>query len=206
MTNPPAPPRPRKVPRLIEQLGRVRTDDYAWMKDDDWQKVMRDPSVLRADIREHLQAENAYRQAMLEGTAELQAAIYEEMKGRMKEDESSVPAPDGPFDYYARYAVGGQHPVYARRPRAVGEEEVLIDADALAQGQAYYEIGAAGHSPDHSLFAWAEDDQGSEYFTIKIKDLATGELLPHTVESAYGDRHLVCSCIPTDAYAEDVVG
>ena len=184
----PKPPVAKKVPKRIEQLGRVRTDDYAWMKDDNWQKVMRDPSILRADIRSHLEAENAYREAMLAQTRDLQTAIYEEMKGRIKEDESSVPAPDGAWDYYVRYQVGGQHPVYARRPRGRADgEQVLIDADALAKGHAYYEVGAADHSPDHALFAWAEDDQGSEYFTIKTKDLAPGEVLPHVVESANGD-------------------
>ena len=186
--SPPMPPAAKKVPKRIEQLGRARSDDYAWMKDDNWQAVMRDPTLLRADIRDHLTAENAYREAMLAPTKDLQATIYEEMKGRLKEDDASVPAPDGPWDYYVRYALGAQHPIHARKPRGKdGPEQVLIDVDALAKGQAYYELGAAEHSPDHALYAWAEDDQGSEYYTIKIKDLATGEVLASPVENAYGD-------------------
>src|SRR3954470_5408430 len=158
----PKPPVAPKRPLVIEQLGRVRTDDYAWMKDENWQQVMRDPSALRCDIRTHLEAENAYREAMLAQTKDLQATLYEEMKGRMKEDESSLPAPDGPWEYYARYEIGGQYPVYARRPRGREDgEQVLIDADALGKGLAYYEVGGTDHSPDHALFAWAEDDQGS---------------------------------------------
>jgi oligopeptidase B len=185
MPKPSAPVAP-KQPKRIEQLGRARTDDYAWMKDDGWQKVMRDPSVLRPDIRVHLEAENAYRQAMLASTETLQAQIYEEMKGRIKEDDSSAPQPDQGFDYYVRYQVGAQHPIHARR-RHGGDEEVLVDADARAHGQAYYEIGHADHSPDQALFAWAEDDQGSEYFTIRVKDLATGEDLGAPAESGHGD-------------------
>src|SRR5271155_4485147 len=99
----PKPPIATKQPKRIEQLGRVRVDDYAWMKDDNWQAVLRDPSVVRADVRDHLVAENAYAEAMLAPTRALQEAMFEEMKGRIKEDDSSVPTPDGPWDYYARY-------------------------------------------------------------------------------------------------------
>src|SRR3954470_17451759 len=99
----PAPPAARKDPKRIEQLGRVRVDDYAWMKDDNWQQVLRDPALLRADVRAHLEAENAYTKAVLTGTETLQAQLFAEMKGRIKEDDASVPEPDGAFEYYIRY-------------------------------------------------------------------------------------------------------
>lgn len=183
----PVPPIARKDPKRIEQLGRVRVDDYAWLKDDNWQQVLRDPSVVRADVRAHLEAENAYSQAMLAGTEALQAAMFAEMKGRIKEDDSSVPAPDGPWDYYVRYAIGAQHPIHARRPRGSAEgEEILLDEDGEAQGKAYFQVGGAQHSPDHRLYAYAVDEQGSEVYRILIKDLATGETLPEPVESATG--------------------
>ena len=183
----PTPPRARKEPRRIEQLGRVRTDDYAWMKDDAWQQVLRDPKALRADVREHLEAENAYMKAMLASTEELQARLFAEMKGRIKEDDSSVPAPDGAWEYYVRYELGAEHPVHGRKPRGGGEEQVLIDEEALAKGKAYFHVGGAGHSNDHALYAWAADEQGSEYYTIRVKDLATGEEAAAPIESAYGD-------------------
>ncbi len=163
-------------------------DDYAWIKDDNWQQVLRDPKVLRADVRNHLVAENAYTKAMLAGTEALQAELFAEMKGRIKQDDSSVPAPDGPWDYYARYDTGAEHPVHARRPRGAAEgEQVLLDEPALAAGKAFFQVGAASHSPDHALYAWAADDQGSEYYTIRVKDLASGAELGLPVESAYGD-------------------
>src|SRR5258707_7689079 len=96
---PVVPPVAHKDPRRIEQLGRVRVDDYAWMKDDAWQQVLRDPKTLRPDVREHLDAENAYTKAMLATTEPLQAQLFAEMKGRIKEDDSSVPAPDRAWDY-----------------------------------------------------------------------------------------------------------
>ena len=181
-------PAPRKAPRRIEQLGRVRVDDYAWMKDDNWQAVLRDPSQVNAEIREHLEAENAYLRAVLAPTEPLQARLFAEMRGRLKEDDASLPTPDGPFDYFSRYEAGAQHPRHVRRPRGVedGPETVLLDEEAAARGKAYYAVDAAAHSPDHALYAWAEDDQGSEYHVIHVRDLATGEILPDGPTSASG--------------------
>jgi oligopeptidase B len=186
--SPPQPPTAPKIPHRIEQLGRTRVDDYAWMKDDNWQQVLRDPTALKAEVREHLDTENAYTKGLLAGTEGLQAQLFAEMKGRIKEDDSSVPAPDGPWDYYVRYDAGAQHPIHARRPRgqAVGEQ-VLLDEEALSKGKAFFQVGATSHSPDHALYAWAADEQGSEYYTIRVKDLASGEELSAPVQSAYGD-------------------
>ncbi len=181
------PPAAARRPKVIEQLGRTRTDDYAWMKDDNWREVLRDPKVLQADIREHLEAENAYTKALLEKTEALQAELFAEMKGRIKEDDSSVPAADGPWEYYARYEIGAEHPVHGRRPRGqTSGEQVLLDEDALAKGKAFFQVGAASHSPDHKLYAWAADEQGSEYYTIRVNDLESGQTLDHAIDSAYG--------------------
>ena len=183
----PTPPAAQKHPKRIEQLGRARVDDYAWMKDDNWQQVLRDPKTLRADVREHLEAENAYVKAMLAPTEALQAQMFGEMRGRIKEDDSSVPAADGPWDYYARYNLGAQHPIHARRPRGqADDEQVLLDEEAASKGKAFFQVAAASHSPDHALYAWAADEQGSEYYQIRVKDLATGEELGTPIESAYG--------------------
>ncbi|OGN44213.1 MAG: peptidase S9 [Caulobacterales bacterium RIFCSPHIGHO2_01_FULL_70_19] len=184
----PVPPVAKKIPVTIEQLGRTRVDEYQWMKDDNWQAVLRDPSLIKADVKAHLTEENAYREAMMASTLPLQAQMFEEMKGRIKEDDSSVPAPDGPWAYYTRYRTGDQHPLFCRRPRdSETGEVVLLDANALAAGKAYSEVSSAEHSPDHSLFAYAEDAQGSEVHQIYVKDLATGEVLPDPIQSANGN-------------------
>ena len=169
MTNTPTPPVARIEPKTIEQLGRTRTDNYAWLKDDNWQEVMRDPSVLKPEIRTYLDAENAYRETMMAPTAALQERIYQEMRGRTKEDDSSVPTPDGPWEYYRRFETGAQHPKYARRPRgAEGPEQVLLDVDAQAQGKTFYKVIAAEHSPDHALLAYAVDEQGSGTLRLSL--------------------------------------
>src|SRR5580658_2600981 len=104
------PPRPKKEPTRTEQLGRVRVDDYAWMKDDNWQAVLRDPASVKADVRDHLIAENAYTALVLKQTETLQAQLFAEMKGRIKQDEASAPEPDGAFEYFVRYEPGAEHP------------------------------------------------------------------------------------------------
>lgn len=186
------PPRAEKRPVTIEQLGRVRTDEYAWLRDDNWQEVMRNPSVLRDDIRAHLEAENAYTAAVMEPTRELQEELFQEMRGRIKEDDSTVPLPDGPFEYYARYREGGQYPVFARRSLdrktgAVGAEEILLDGDSEAGGAEYFDIGAVSHSPDHRYLAWSVDRRGSEYYQAFIRDLETGETVASLTEESAGD-------------------
>ena len=188
MPDRPVPPVAKKIPVTIEQLGRTRTDDYQWMKDDNWQAVLRDPNLIKADVKEHLTAENAYREAMLASTLPLQATMFEEMKGRIKQDDSSVPSPDGEWEYYTRFNTGDQHPLFCRRPRGQSTgEQVLLDANILAAGKAYSEVSAAEHSPDHSLFAYAEDAQGSEVHQIYVKDLASGTVLPDPIGSAGGN-------------------
>jgi oligopeptidase B len=103
------------------------------------------------------------------------------MRARMKEDDSSVPAPDGAFEYFASYVTGGQYPRLCRQRRGGGGEEVLLDGDKEAEGKIYWQVGATAHSPDHKLMAYAVDDKGSELFTIRIRDLATGQDLPDAI-------------------------
>lgn len=188
------PPQARRDDKaVIEQLGRERRDPYAWLKDDNWREVMRDTSRLRDDIRAHLEAENAYTQASLEiPTATLQDQLFEEMRGRIKENDSSVPAIDGPWAYYRRFREGGEYPLFARRPaeRAftgdASEEQLLVDGEALAKGCDYFDIRKVSHSPDHRLIAFAVDDKGSEFYTLHIRDCVTGAEID-TVRDTYGD-------------------
>ena len=138
---------------------------------------MRDPSLLDPKIRTHLEAENAYTAAMMAETEELQRRLFAEMKGRIKEDDASVPAPDGAFAYYTRFVTGGQQPLFCRRPRDGGEDRVLVDGNALARDHAYFRLAGATHSPDHAFMAYAVDTKGSEFFTIHVIETATGKLV-----------------------------
>lgn len=170
--------------------GVALNDPYAWLRADNWQGVMRKPETLAADIRAHLEAENAYAKASLEPLQPLKETLVKEMRGRIKEDDASVPAPDGAYAYGTRYRDGGQHPLFVRTPRnsdGDGDEEtILLDGDALAEGKAYFRFGGASHSDDHTLMAWSADDKGSEKYTLRIRDLSTGDDLPDTVEETSG--------------------
>ncbi len=148
---------------------------------------MRDPTLLSPAIRAHLENENAYADAVLASTLPLQEALIAEMKGRIKGDDATVPAPDGAFSYFTRYRDGGQHPLICREPRGGGAGEVLIDGDALASGKAFFRLGATAHSPDHLRLAWSADETGAELFTIRIRDLARMAESPDVVPETAGD-------------------
>jgi oligopeptidase B len=181
------PPVTPRIPKTIEQLGRVRIDDYAWLKPANWKEVWRDPSLLDPKIRAYLEEENRYCDAVLKPTERLQAELLAEMKRRTPERLDTPPIADGPWLYFTRFMPGAQQPLYMRRPRRGGKEMVLLDAEQRAAGLKFLNIRNATHSPDHRLFAWAEDSSGAEKFVIRVKDLATGEILADRATDAFGD-------------------
>ena len=144
----PAPIAPRR-PHSFTTHGITVTDDYAWLKDAKWQEVLRDPAILDPDIRRYLEEENDYTESLLGHTAALQKKLVAEMRGRIKEDNSSVPSPDGPFAYFRKFREGGQHEMFGRHPRDGGEAEIVLDGDALAADYKYFKFGGSRHSPDH---------------------------------------------------------
>ena len=181
---PALPPRATERPARIALHGESREDPYAWLKDERWREVMRDPSTLNPEIRTYLDAENAYADACMAPLGGLLSALFAELKGRIKEDDSTVPAPDGPYEYYRRFETGRQHPIYCRRPRGGGAEAVLLDGNREAEGHSFFAIGACSHSPDHRLIAYTVDTNGSEYHAVRLKDIASGAVLPDRVASA----------------------
>ena len=178
------PPRAQHRPHATQWHGIKLEDPYAWLRAENWQKVMRDPSQLAGDIRSYLEAENAFTSATLAETGPLQDALFAEMKGRIKEDDSSVPAPDGDFDYYARYVVGGQYPLVCRRPRGGGDETILIDGNQEAAGKPYWGFAGSVHAADHRLLAYAVDEKGSEFYTIRVRDMQTGSDIGDVIADA----------------------
>jgi oligopeptidase B len=193
----PTPPRPAKIEHEQTLHGVTRRDPYHWLRDENWQRVMREPETLNPRIRQHLESENAHTEAVLAPTEQLQKTLFEELKGRIKEDESSVPAKDGEWDYYVRYELGSQHPRYCRRPtqavlayagaRVKGSgEQILFDADTASRGHAYFSTGAVGHSRDHRLLGYAIDTKGSEYYEIRFRDLESAQDLSDVIPNTSG--------------------
>ncbi|OZB03444.1 MAG: S9 family peptidase, partial [Rhizobiales bacterium 39-66-18] len=181
------PPRADRRPTERVVHGLTLTDDYAWLRADNWRHVMRDPSVLAPDIRAYLEAENAHSAAFFAPHEALKTQLVAEMRARIKEDDSSVPAPDGAFAYYSRHRAGGQHRLLCRVPLPEGPEQLMLDGDKEAQGKPNFRLYLDSHTRDHRRLAWAADEQGSELFTIRVRDLATGADLPDRLEGATGD-------------------
>jgi len=184
--SPLTPPMAPRRPHSHAVHGIAMVDDYAWLKDENWQEVLRDPSVLHPDIRNYLEAENQYTESLLGHTASLQKTLVREMRGRIKEDDSSVPSPDGPYAYMRKFRQGGQHEMFGRSPRDGGDAEIILDGDQLAAEHDYFKFGRTRHSPDHQLQAWSADVKGSEYFTIRVRDWARREDLDDVVEETDG--------------------
>ena len=184
--NLPAAPVAPKKPVTDTRHGITRTDDYAWLRADNWQAMFKDPSILDPEIRKHLEAENAYMKAAMADTEALQKTLFAEMKGRIKEDDSSVPMKDGPFAYGTFFVTGGEQPRYFRIPRDGGERTVLLDGDKEGAGKAYFRLAGIDHTSDHSRGLWGYDDKGSEYYTLRVRDLATGKDLEDVIENTGG--------------------
>lgn len=189
MTLPTDIPAPRAAVRPVShtRFGVEVIDDHAWLRAENWQAVMRDPSVLDAEIRAHLDAENAHTAAMLAATEALQATLYEEAKGRILKDDSTVPAKDGPFAYAVRWVGGGQHPLHVRSRRDGGGEEVLIDGNARAEGRSYFRLAGVSHAPDHAHVVWGADENGSEFFRLRVRDVDGGSDLDDAIEETGGE-------------------
>jgi oligopeptidase B len=165
---------PRR-PHLIHQHGETRVDDYFWLRDRD------DPQMLA-----YLNAENAYTERAIAHTQPLQAQLFAEMKGRIKETDLSVPEQIDDYFYYTRSEAGKQYTIHCRKHGSLGApEEILLDENTLAEGQLYFRLGVFHVSPDHRWLAYSTDTSGAETFTLFVKDLQTGELLPERLPNTY---------------------
>ena len=171
-------------PKEITQHGETRVDHYAWLKDENWQQVIQTPEVLSADIRNYLDAENKYLATQLQDTSALQEKLFSELRARIKEDDSTVPEKDGDYFYYDRYEENQQYEIYCRYPtNQPDNEEILLNANLLAKDLDYFDIGDAGHSPNHEYFAYSADTKGSEFYTLFIIELKTGKLLKEQIKN-----------------------
>ena len=170
-----SPPIAKVVPVSTTLFGDTRTDPYAWLRD------RNDPDTLK-----YLEAENAYTKAMMKSTEEMQAKLYAEMLGRIKQTDLSVPVKREEFFYYTRTEEGKQYAIYCRKKGSLeSAEEILLDGNILGAGQKYFRIGNYAVSPNHRLLAYSVDFEGDETYTIRVKDLDSGALLPDEIPNTY---------------------
>jgi oligopeptidase B len=167
----PAPPVARREPHELETHGHVRVDDYYWLRDRE------SPGVIG-----YLEAENAYTDAALAHTEALQEELYEEIVARIPQKDESAPVFDSGYWYFSRYEEGEDYPVYLRRPGTPdgpsGPEEVMLDGPEMAEGHEFFSVAGLSVSPDNRVLAYGLDTVGRRKYTVRFKDLSTGETLP----------------------------
>ena len=168
----PAPPVAKKVPHVTEVNGHKMVDNYFWLRD-----------KPNPEVRAYLEAENAYTDAVMKPTEPFQKKLYDEMLGRIKETDVEVPYKEGDYFYYVRTEAGKQYPIRCRRKGSMdAPEEVLLDVNELAKGQAFMTVAAFAVSPDGNQLAYTFDNTGFRQFTLAVKDLRTGKTLADHAE------------------------
>lgn len=175
-----APPRPAQRPHVLTSHGQERVDEYYWLRERE------NPEVIA-----YLEQENAWIQQRMAHTEELQATLFEEIKGRIKQNDASVPAKEGEWYYYSRFEEGMQYPIYCRKAASaagpMGAEQIMLDVNVLAEGHEFFSVGNLEVSPDGKLLCWAEDARGRRIYDLRFKNLETGEVLADEITDMAGD-------------------
>lgn len=171
-----------KIPHQCNAHDEHWTDDYAWLRADNWQEAMRTPDTLPEPIKSYLQLENDYFTAAMTDTQELQQQLIAEMRGRILEKDDSLPYKDGPYDYSYRYVENGEHPVYLRKLRGSDQEQITIDINKEAAVHEYFDYDLVEHSPDHKTLAWSRDTSGAEYYRLTFRDLQSNTDCNYAIE------------------------
>jgi oligopeptidase B len=171
----PAPPVAAVRPHVVESPNGNRTDEYYWLRDD---------KRADKDVLAYIAAENAYKAAMSAHTQALEDKVYEEIVGRIKQDDSTVPYRLRGYWYYTRFETGKEYPVFARKAGTLdAPEQLMLDANQMAEGHGFFQVGSTAIAPDNNLLAYVEDTVGRRQYTLRFKDLASGKTLPDHIEN-----------------------
>ena len=171
----PVPPVAAVRPHVVESPNGNRTDEYYWLRDD---------NRTSKEVLGYLEAENAYKAAMTAHTKALEDKVYEEIVSRIKQDDSTVPYRLRGHWYYTRFETGKEYPIYARKAGTLdAPEQLMLDANQMAEGHGFFQIGGTAIAPDNNLLAYVEDTVGRRQYTLRVKDLASGQTLPDRIEN-----------------------
>ena len=181
------PPMAKKIPYEFHEFGNTRVDNYFWMRLSDEQKSVVTPDNQTQDVLDYLNAENLYFQAGMAGSQQLQESIFEELKGRIKQDDTSAPYLDNGYYYFSKYEQGKEYPIHYRRADIAGAtDELLLDVNRLAEGKSYCNVGSISVSPDNNILAYSVDFVSRRRYTLYFMDIKTGELLSDTIPNISG--------------------
>ena len=168
---------PEKKPTRLEQHGDIRVDNYFWLRERE-----------NPDVIAYLNAENAYTEKMMAPMKGLQGILFDEMKGRIKQEDQSAPVKRGDYFYYQRYVEGMEYPIHARKKGSLdADEEILLDVNQLAGDADYFSVTGFEVSPDHRMAAYGVDTRGRRFYDLYFLDLDTGETLSATIKDVTGD-------------------
>ncbi|MET3027895.1 S9 family peptidase [Flavobacterium sp. UW10123] len=176
MQNDISPPKAKIIPKTLKKHKEARVDNYFWLNDRE-----------NSEVIDYLNQENAYYESMTAHTQNLKDSLFEEMKGRIKEDDSSVPYFYNGYFYITRFETGQDYPIFARKKGSLSaEEEILFNCNEMAKGHAYFKLGGLSISPDNKFASFGVDIVGRRIYTIQIKNLETGEILADKIENVTG--------------------
>lgn len=176
-----------KIPKKLEKHGDVRTDNYFWMRLTDAQKTAKEKDEQTKKVEAYLNEENAYFDKVTAYTKDFQEKLFQEMKGRIKEDDSSVPYKNNGYFYITRYEKGKQYPIYSRKKGNLkAKEEILFNVNEEAEGHEYFQLGGLNVSPNNKLAAFAVDTVSRRQYVIRVKNLETGEIYEDEIKNTTG--------------------
>jgi oligopeptidase B len=180
-------PDAEKDDSVLSIHGHSRVDPYFWMRLTDEQKQAEQPDEQTQKVLDYLNAENAYTKTVMEPTEALQEKLYDEIIGRIKQTDESVPYFKNGYWYYSRFNEGQEYPLYCRKKGSLeNEEEVMLDVNELAKEYSYYQVNGLQVSPDNKLLAYGEDTLSRRMYTIRFKNLETGEMLSDKIDNTTG--------------------
>jgi len=181
------PPVPKKEAHEMTLHDHTRTDDYYWMKLSDEQKQAEKPDAHTQEVLDYLNGENTYREGVMSHLKGFQDELFEEIKGRIKKDDASVPYKSNGYWYYTRYEKGKEYPFYCRKKGTKeADEEVMVNVNEMAEGFDYYQLGGLSVSPDNKWLAYSVDTLSRRIYTIHFKNLETGEIIEDKIENTTG--------------------
>ncbi len=181
------PPDVAKKPHEMTIHGDTRVDDYYWMRLTDEQKSAEEKDSHTQEVVDYIDAENDYTESRLKHTKKFQDKLFDEIVGRIKKDDESVPYLDNGYFYYTRYEKGKEYAIHCRKKESLdGEEEILLDENVLAKGHDYFAVGGLDVSPDNQWMSYGVDLVSRRIYTIYFKNLVTGDVLKETIPNSTG--------------------
>jgi oligopeptidase B len=179
-------PKLRKEKKVINLHGDELIDDYAWIKQKDWQSVLKDPSKLNGEVLKYIKEENDYKSDQLKDLTDLKNKIFNELKGRIKDKDSSVPIKDGAYSYYSKYLENSEYPQFLRID-SNNKEEMIFDANLKSKDFKFFNLSSVSHSHDHKYLAYNVDTNGSEHYDLSVEEIETKKVITKKIENTTGE-------------------